>query len=144
MGPAVTLQWPPAAAEEATAGSAADTGLAVPVRGGLSDPRLIGGIAEITAMIATQLEDDATAAVVMPVIRNATRRWLEQNVRSGLLPASAGSELDELAGAVHDRRYGLGPLSVYLRDPQVENVDINGCDQNLADSLTHAWHVGHG
>jgi pilus assembly protein CpaF len=29
---------------------------------------------------------------------------------------------------VHDRRYGLGPLSVYLRDPQVENVDINGCD----------------
>jgi hypothetical protein len=30
---------------------------------------------------------------------------------------------------VHDRRYGLGPLSVYLRDPQVENVDINGCDQ---------------
>jgi Flp pilus assembly CpaF family ATPase len=79
-------------------------------------------------MIATQLDDDATAAAVMPAIRHATRRWLEQNVRSGLLPASAGSELDELADAVHDRRYGLGPLSVYLRDPQVENVDINGCD----------------
>jgi Flp pilus assembly CpaF family ATPase len=72
----------------------------------------------------------------MPVIRDATRRWLEQNARSGLLPASAGSQLDELAAAVHDRRYGLGPLSVYLRDPQVENVDINGCDQNLPDSPT--------
>jgi Flp pilus assembly CpaF family ATPase len=125
----VTLQWPPAAAdEEATAGPVADTGLAVPVRGGLGDPRLIGGIAEITAMIASHLDDDAAAADVMPVIRDATRRWLEQNVRSGLLQASAGSELDELAAAVHDRRYGLGPLSVYLRDPHVENVDINGCD----------------
>ena len=30
---------------------------------------------------------------------------------------------------MHDRRYGLGPLSDYLRDPQVENVDVNGCDQ---------------
>jgi Flp pilus assembly CpaF family ATPase len=95
----------------------------------LSDPRLIGGIAEITAVIAPQLDDGAAPADVMPVIRDATRRWLEQNVRSGLLPASAGSQLDELAAAVLDRRYGLGPLSVYLRDPQVENVDINGCDR---------------
>jgi Flp pilus assembly CpaF family ATPase len=37
--------------------------------------------------------------------------------------------LDELAVAVHDQRYGMGPLTAYLRDPQVENVDINGCDQ---------------
>jgi Flp pilus assembly CpaF family ATPase len=125
----VMLQWPPAAAEEAAVDpqpQGADP--VVPVLGGLSDPRLIGGIAEINAMIATRLDDGATAAEVMPVIRDATRRWLEQNVRSGQLPASAGSQLDELAAAVHDRRYGLGPLSVYLRDPQVENVDINGYD----------------
>src|ERR1019366_10738810 len=30
---------------------------------------------------------------------------------------------------VYDQRYGLGPLSGYLRDPEVENVDVNGCDQ---------------
>jgi Flp pilus assembly CpaF family ATPase len=126
----VTLQWPPAAADEAAADPQPQApGLMVPVRGGLSDPRLIAGIAEINAMIAAQLDDHATAAEVMPVIRDATRRWLEQHVRSGQLPASAGSQLDELAAAVHDRRYGLGPLSVYLRDPQVENVDINGYDQ---------------
>lgn len=64
----------------------------------------------------------------MPAIRDATRRWLERNVRPGLLPASAGTQLDELAAAVHDCRYGLGPLSVYLRDPQVENADVNRCD----------------
>ena len=124
----MTLQWPPASAEGAVAAPPADARLAVPVHGGLSDPRLIGGIAEITAVLAAQLDDGAVPADVMPVIRDATRRWLEQNVRSGLLPASTGSQLDELAAAVHDRRYGLGPLSVYLRDPQVENVDINGCD----------------
>jgi Flp pilus assembly CpaF family ATPase len=64
-------------------------------RHGLTDPRLINGIAEITAMIAAQLD----------------------------------GAIDELAQAVHDQRYGLGPVTDYLRDPQVENVDINGCDR---------------
>jgi pilus assembly protein CpaF len=139
----VTLQWPPVPAEhlagfqplaqtepfndDAHADGTREM-LPDPPRAGLSDPRLIVGIAEITAAIAAGLDDGATATEVMPVIREATRRWLENNVRSGLLPASAGSQLDELAAAVHDRRYGLGPLSVYLRDAQVENVDINGCD----------------
>jgi Flp pilus assembly CpaF family ATPase len=38
-------------------------------------------------------------------------------------------EREALAQAVYDQRYGLGPLARYLRDPQVENVDVNGCDQ---------------
>jgi pilus assembly protein CpaF len=65
----------------------------------------------------------------MPVIRDTARRWLERQVRAGLLPAAAGSALDDLARAVHDQRYELGPVTAYLRDPQVENIDINGCDQ---------------
>jgi Flp pilus assembly CpaF family ATPase len=97
--------------------------------GGLTDPRLIDGIGDVTAMMATQLDDGASTADVMPVIRETARRWLEGQVRSGQLPASAGGELDRLARAVYDQRYGLGPLSDYLRDPQVENVDVNGCDQ---------------
>jgi Flp pilus assembly CpaF family ATPase len=98
-------------------------------RAGLTDPRLISGISDITAVIATRLSDDATSAEVMPVIKETARRWLEDQVRTGRLPASAGGMLDELAVAVHDQRYGMGPLTAYLRDPQVENVDINGCDQ---------------
>jgi Flp pilus assembly CpaF family ATPase len=96
--------------------------------GGLTDPRLIDGVGEVTAMMSAQLEDGASGDV-MPVIREAARRWLEAQVRAGLLPASVGGELDRLARAVYDQRYGLGPLSDYLRDPQVENVDVNGCDQ---------------
>jgi Flp pilus assembly CpaF family ATPase len=141
----VSLHWPPAPPAELVPGhqnggqppadgpSPADQRprgwpeLGAP--GGLSDPRLIDGVAQITAMMAAQLDDGAAVTEVMPAIRETARRWLEQQVRTGLLPASAGVELDELARAVHDRRYGLGPLSAYLRDPQVENVDVNGCDQ---------------
>jgi hypothetical protein len=50
---------------------------------------LIGGIAEITAMIAAQLDDGASTAEVMPVIRDTARRWRERQVRTGLVPAPA-------------------------------------------------------
>jgi Type II/IV secretion system protein len=96
---------------------------------GLTDPLLIAGVGEITGMIAAQLHDRADAADVLPAIRSTARGWLEREVRAGLLPASAGRQLDELVSAVYDQRYGLGPITGFLRDPQVENVDINGCDQ---------------
>jgi hypothetical protein len=140
----VTLQWPPAPPEHLAGcqpwlqpdpdqgGEHADNddrGLPDPPGAGLSDRRLIGGVAEITALVGTRLDDGASPAEVMPVIRETARRWLERQVRAGLLPASAGSAIDELARAVHDQRYELGPVTAYLRDPQVENVDVNGCDQ---------------
>jgi pilus assembly protein CpaF len=34
-----------------------------------------------------------------------------------------------VARAVHNQRYGLGRVTAYLRDPQVCDVDFNGCDQ---------------
>jgi hypothetical protein len=55
--------------------------------------------------------------------------WLKRQVRAGLLPAAAGVALDDLARAVRDQRYELCPVTAYLRDPEVENIDINGCDQ---------------
>jgi Flp pilus assembly CpaF family ATPase len=143
--PAAQPPWPPAPAAPAVPavpggapGTAAglvpapvlaDLAPALQARHGLSDPRLINGIGEITAMIAAQLDDGASTAEVMPVIRDTARRWLEHQVRAGLLTASAGGAIEELAQAVHDQRYGLGPVTDYLRDPQVENIDINGCDR---------------
>ena len=99
-----------------------------PTRGALTDSRMIAGVAEITATTASHLDDGASPAAVMPLIRQTARRWLEQQVRAGLMPATAGSALDDLARAVHDQRYGMGPVTAYLRDPRVENIDINGCD----------------
>jgi Flp pilus assembly CpaF family ATPase len=124
---AMRLQWPPPLSTDAAVEERLSRLLARE-SSGLRDPRLIAGASEIAAMMASRLEDGATAAQVLPAIRDTARRWLEQQVRAGQLPASAGAELDDLALAVHDQRYGLGPLSAYLRDPQVENIDINGCD----------------
>jgi Flp pilus assembly CpaF family ATPase len=124
----MTLTWPPVPSPPDIEQHSALPGPPV-AGGGITDPGLLDGVSEITAMLAGQLDDGAAVDDVMPVIREAAHRWLEHRVRAGLLPAAAGGALDELAIAVHDRRYGLGPLTAYLRDPQVENVDVNGCDQ---------------
>jgi Flp pilus assembly CpaF family ATPase len=97
-------------------------------RGGLADPRLLAGVPEILTMIADLLPDRATQPEVMPLIRDAVRGWVQQQVRLGMsVPAPAS--LEALAEAVYDRRYGLGPIAAYLRDPDVENIDINGFDR---------------
>jgi Flp pilus assembly CpaF family ATPase len=64
----------------------------------------------------------------MPLIRDAARAWSQRQLRQGT-PVPAEADLDAVAQGVYDHRYGLGPLAVYLRDPDVENVDVNGCDQ---------------
>jgi Flp pilus assembly CpaF family ATPase len=95
---------------------------------GVSDARLLAGIPEILAMIADLLPDHAEQAVVMPLIRDAARAWSERQLRQGT-PVSGAAAVETLAQAVFDQRYGLGPLAAYLRDPDVENVDVNGCDR---------------
>jgi Flp pilus assembly CpaF family ATPase len=94
---------------------------------GIADARLLAGIPEILAMIADLLPDRAAQTDVMPLIRDAARAWSQRQLRQGN-PVPGADALETLAQAVYDRRYGLGPLAAYLRDPDVENVDVNGCD----------------
>ena len=124
------LRWPAAAAlaegqRQAAAVPAPPPG---PRAAGPADPRLQQGVAEIHAMIASRLEDGAPPDAIMPLIRDAARSWAERQVRAGA-PVPSPAEREALAQAVYDQRYGLGPLAGYLRDPAVENIDINGCDQ---------------
>jgi Flp pilus assembly CpaF family ATPase len=95
---------------------------------GLSDARLRRGVAEILAMVADRLQDGASQDVALPLIGDAVRAWAERQVRAGA-PVLSPADREALAQAVYDQRYGLGPLAGYLRDPQVENVDVNGCDE---------------
>ena len=92
------------------------------------DARLMAGVPEILAMVADLLPDRAERPEVMSLIRDAVRAWTQRQIRLGV-PVPGTAELEALAQAVYDQRYGLGPLAGYLRDPQVENVDINGCDR---------------
>ena len=109
------------------------------LRAGMGDARLRGGVADVLAAVAGRLEDGALPPDVLPLIRDAVRAWAERQVRAGA-PVPSPADREVLAQAVYDQRYGLGPLAGYLRDPQVENVDVNGCDQvwvTYALSLIH-------
>ncbi len=125
------LRWPAAAAlADSQQHGPAPPAPPAPPRGagGPADPRLQQGVAEIHAMVASKLEDGAPPEAILPLIRDAARTWAERRVRAGA-PAPSPADREALAQAVYDQRYGLGPLASYLRDPAVENIDINGCDQ---------------
>ncbi|HUZ22394.1 MAG TPA: ATPase, T2SS/T4P/T4SS family [Streptosporangiaceae bacterium] len=94
----------------------------------LADARFRGAVAEILGFVANRLQDGAGEPEAAAIIRDAVRAWAERQVRAGALVPSP-PEREALAQAVYDQRYGLGPLAGYLRDPNVENVDVNGCDQ---------------
>lgn len=94
----------------------------------LGDARFAAAVTEILTRAAGRLHDQATEAEAAAVIGAAVRAWAEHQVRSGGM-VSTPAERDALAQAVYDQRYGLGALAGYLRDPHVENVDVNGCDQ---------------
>src|SRR5260370_4593289 len=94
----------------------------------LEDSRLIAGVPEILSIIGGLLPERAVGSEVMPLIRDAVRGWIQSQVRLGMAVPSP-SDLEALATAVYDQRYGLGPLASYLRDPEVENVDVNGFDR---------------
>src|SRR5215470_1563551 len=95
---------------------------------GLTDSRLLTAIPEILATIADLLPDAGQPAEVLPLIRDAARAWSQRQLRQGT-PVPGAEAIETLGQAVYDQRYGLGPLAAYLRDPDVENVDVNGCDQ---------------
>jgi Flp pilus assembly CpaF family ATPase len=94
----------------------------------LADPRFRTAVAEILAPAAARLHDTTGEAEAAAIIRDAVRLWAERQIRAGAAVPSP-AEREALAQAVYDQRYGLGPLAAYLRDPNVENVDVNGCDQ---------------
>ena len=133
------LPWPPPAylhshpppGPAPAPGSGPASGLGAPGphgTQGLGTALLRRAVTDILALIAGRLDDGARPEEVLPLIREAVRAWAERQARAGtLIPSPA--DRDALAQAIYDQRYGLGPLAGYLRDPRVENVDVNGCDQ---------------
>jgi pilus assembly protein CpaF len=57
---------------------------------------------------------------------------LEEHARTEITagrPPAGAQEEEELAAAVHAVLFGVGRLQPLLDDPQIENIDINGCDR---------------
>ena len=62
------------------------------------------------------------------LIADTIREHAESLMAQGLLPLDSEVEL-EIAEGVHARMYGAGRLQGLLNDVDVENIDINGCDE---------------
>jgi pilus assembly protein CpaF len=78
-----------------------------------------GGVAPMTP------EDDRqfARAVIAQVLEDLARREIAQ----GRTPLTAEEE-EAVAAGVHAALFGVGRLQPLLDDPDIENVDVNGCD----------------
>jgi len=97
--------------------------------------------AEVGGRLAEQRRLDA-ASGVPPMSSEDERQFaralitqvLEEHARheitGGHAPFNATEE-EELATAVHAALFGVGRLQPLLEDPEIENIDINGCDRVL-------------
>ncbi len=95
--------------------------------------------AEVGGRLAEQRRLDA-ASGVPPMSSEDERQFaralitqvLEEHARheitGGHAPFNATEE-EELATAVHAALFGVGRLQPLLEDPEIENIDINGCDR---------------
>ncbi len=80
---------------------------------------------EVAGRAAMSAEDERQFA------RSLIVQVLEDHARSeivaGRTPPSADEE-EHTAAAIHAALFGVGRLQPLLEDPEVENIDINGCD----------------
>ena len=83
---------------------------------------------EAAAAAGRPMSDEDAEQYANVLINEELRRYAQAQVRQGRAPLDAEQE-DELAQAIHAALFGLGRLEPLLSDPDVENIDANGCDQ---------------
>jgi pilus assembly protein CpaF len=76
------------------------------------------------APLSGEDERQQARSVIGGVVAAEITRWM----RNGQEPPSADTDR-ALAEAVFARLFGAGRLQVLLDDPEIENIDINGCDE---------------
>ena len=81
---------------------------------------VVDGIAPMTA----EDERQFARAVIGRVLDN----WARSELAAGRVPPDSAEE-QELADGIHAALFGVGRLQPLLDDPEVENIDINGCDR---------------
>ena len=68
------------------------------------------------------------AMLARALIDEAVTGWVDQRVRDHESAPSPADE-DATTAAVFAALFGLGRLQQWVTDPQVENIDVNGCDE---------------
>jgi Flp pilus assembly CpaF family ATPase len=89
----------------------------------IAEQRRIDQASGIAAMTGEDERQYARA-----VIAQILEAYARAEVNAGRTPLDAETE-EGYAAAVHAALFGVGRLQPLLDDPEVENIDINGCDQ---------------
>jgi pilus assembly protein CpaF len=95
--------------------------------------------AEVGSRLAEQRRLDAASGVppmsgederqfARALITQVLEEHARREITAGHAPYNAAEE-EELATAIHAALFGVGRLQPLLEDPELENVDINGCDR---------------
>jgi len=74
--------------------------------------------------MSSEDERQFARALITQVLEEHARH----EITGGHAPFNATEE-EELATAVHAALFGVGRLQPLLEDPEIENIDINGCDR---------------
>jgi pilus assembly protein CpaF len=97
--------------------------LRVQVADRLNDQRRRDQMNGVPAM-SVEDEREYARSLIVQVLEDHAR----YEIAEGRTPPTADDEAS-LASAIHSALFGVGRLQPLLDDPEVENVDINGCDQ---------------
>src|SRR6266571_2810001 len=100
---------------------------------------------EVGDRLASQRRDDAATGLppmstedelqfARAVIARVLEEFARQEIAQGRTPLEAEEE-EAVAAGVHAALFGVGRLQPLLDDPDIENVDINGCDNELVDLI---------
>jgi Flp pilus assembly CpaF family ATPase len=89
----------------------------------LAEQRRRDSIGSVAAM-SVEDEREYARSLIVQVLEDHAR----SQIADGLVPAGADEEA-RVALAIHAALFGVGRLQPLLDDPEVENIDINGCDR---------------
>ncbi|MEU4997457.1 ATPase, T2SS/T4P/T4SS family [Streptomyces sp. NPDC021622] len=89
----------------------------------IAEQRRIDQVSGVTPMSGEDERQYARA-----VIAQILEEYARIEINAGRTPLDAETE-EKYAAAVHAALFGVGRLQPLLDDPEVENIDINGCDQ---------------
>lgn len=81
---------------------------------------------QVSGVAAMSVDDEREYArsLIVQVLEDHAR----YEIAEGRAPLQAEDEA-QLASAIHSALFGVGRLQPLLEDPEVENIDINGCDR---------------
>jgi Flp pilus assembly CpaF family ATPase len=89
----------------------------------IADQRRVDQVSGLPAMTGQDERQFARAVIGQVLAEHA-----HTEMTSGRRPPTAEEE-EALAGGIHAALFGVGRLQPLLDDPEIENIDVNGCDR---------------